>query len=109
MIQKESNPIPGLSKGLPLRNIFQCFICDVDVVTEDIDRVSSIQEHSQEDPTGWDNFICKGQLPYQRLELQFSACVSGAMKETEVVEIFHQCSQFIWWEVCTHCPAQYLR
>ena len=98
-IQKESNPIPGLSKGLPPRNIFQCFICDVDVVTEAIDRVSSIQEPSQEDPTGWDNFTCKGQLPYQRQELPFSACVRGAMKETEVVELFHQCSQFIWWEI----------
>ena len=51
-IQKESNPIPGLNEGLPPRNIFQCFIHDVDVVTEAINRVSSIQEPSQEHPTG---------------------------------------------------------
>ena len=42
------NPVPGLSEGLPPSHIFQCFICDVDVVTEAIDRVNSIQEPSQE-------------------------------------------------------------
>ena len=78
-IQKECDPIPGLSKGLPPRNIFQCFVSDVDVFTEATDRVSSFQELSQEDLTGWDNFTCKGQLPYQRQELPFSALVSGAI------------------------------